>query len=197
MMARPIRSASAITPATSPSGRMRRRGRRSLPSTNTARASLPLPAVMKLVSRPVQHTHIGLVEIEHRDVGALARLQRADLVLESQRLGGVDGRHLDRALDRHAGRIEMAHMLHQAADLHLLDHVDRIVDHRAVGAERDIDARALRVGERRYPAAADRLAGRRVDEAAPTRAMCSMSSSVQWMPWIRIQCGSRMPSCIR
>ena len=41
-----------------------------------------------------------------------------------------------------------------------------IVDHRPVGAERDIDARALRIGERSDAAAADRFAGRRVDEAA-------------------------------
>ena len=84
---------------------------------------------------------------------------------EPERLGGIDGRHLERALDRHAGRVEMAHVLHQGADLHLLDHVDRVVDHRAVGAERDVDAGAMRVGERRDAAAADRFARRRVDEA--------------------------------
>src|SRR5262245_669402 len=63
--------------------------------------------------RPVQHPDLVLVEIEHRDVGTLARLQRADLALEPQRLGGADGRHFDRALGRYAGRIEVAHVLQQ------------------------------------------------------------------------------------
>ena len=46
---------------------------------------------------------------------------------------GTQG-HLIAELFKRTAGIEMAHVLHQHRDLHLLDHVDGVVDHRAVGA---------------------------------------------------------------
>ena len=74
-----------------------------------------------------------------------------------------------------------------AADLHLLDHVDGIVDHRPVGAERHVDARrgarwrtarCRRRGSPRWSAC--RRSCTRPAPSARCRARCT------WMPWIRI-----------
>src|SRR5215211_1539438 len=123
-----------------------------------------LPGIDEARNGTVGHAHVWLREVENRNVGALARLERADLLVHAERRGGVDGCHLDCTFGRHPRRIEMAHVLHERTRLHLLHHVDRIIDHRAVRAERDGDAGALRIGDWTDPAAADRLARRRVHE---------------------------------
>src|SRR5512144_2581580 len=87
-------------------------------------------------------------------------------MIEPERLGGIDRGHFDRALDWHARRIEMADVLHEHAHLNLLDHVHAVVDHRPIGAEGDIHARAPRISKRADAATANGFAGRRIDEAA-------------------------------
>src|SRR6187431_2035025 len=87
-------------------------------------------------------------------------------MIEPERLGGINRSHFDRALDWHARRIEMADVLHEHARLNLLDHVNAVVNHRSIGAERDIDTRAPRIGEGTNTPAADGFAGRCVDKAA-------------------------------
>src|SRR5262249_9056095 len=73
--------------------------------------------------RTMLHADIRLGEVEDRNIGAFAGVERADLVLEPERLGGIDGGHLDCALGGHARRVEVTHMLHQRAGFHLLHHV--------------------------------------------------------------------------
>src|SRR5690348_5567985 len=87
-------------------------------------------------------------------------------MVEPERLSGIDRRHFDRALDRHTSRVEVANVLHEHARLDLLDHIDAVIDHWAIGSEGNIDACAPRVGEGTDTAAADGFAGGGIDKAA-------------------------------
>ena len=87
-------------------------------------------------------------------------------MVEPERLGGIDRGHFNRTLDRHSGRVEVANVLHKHARLNLLDHVNAVIDHRAIGAEGDIDARVLGIGEGTDTTAADGFAGGGIDKAA-------------------------------
>ena len=59
----------------------------------------------------------------------------------------------------------MARVLQKHACLHLLDHIARVIDHWAVGPERDIYARRLGIRDGADAAASHGFASRRVNEA--------------------------------
>ena len=73
------------------------------------------------------------------EIGALARLERADLALEPERRGAAQRRQLERGRRRHRRRAG-ARLVQQRRQPQLDEAVEVVVARRAVGAERDVDA---------------------------------------------------------
>src|SRR5262245_35913572 len=106
------------------------------------------------------------VEIEYGDIGELARFKRPDLAIQAHRLCGIDRRHFNATLGWHDGRIEMLDSLQERASLHLFDHVDRVINHRAVRTERDVHAGRECGGRGTNAAAPHRLTGWAINETS-------------------------------
>ena len=89
----------------------------------------------------VVHRHLPGGTHRHRDqVGALARLERADQRLHTERLRAVDGGHVQRHLRRHRGGIARRQLREERRLTHRLEHVEVVVARGTVGAECQVHA---------------------------------------------------------
>ena len=87
----------------------------------------------------LEHRHVGQrIAGDRDDVGALARLDRPDFARQAEEVGGVDRRRLQRLDRRHA---KFDHQLEFVG-------VAAVLGDARVGAEGDLDARRIGLGER-------------------------------------------------
>ena len=118
----------------------------------------------------------GLVEIEDRQVGPLARREGAEIACPPERLGAVDRRRPKRLDRRRVDAAAARAAVHDRADLHRLEHV---LGH-VVGAEGDVDAGVDDVG-RPGP-----CAGRAASCSAGQCAICTpRSASSAMSPFVQ------------
>ena len=93
---------------------------------------------------------IGVVgQVDQREIGFHAGLQLADLAGQPDRPRAADGGSVDRVASEHAGRLAIHALRQQRIHLHRLEQVLAIAAAAIVAAEREIDARAFEIEQRR------------------------------------------------
>ena len=101
--------------------------------------------------RHVRRIEVRLAHVHQHDVGLLARLERAELIVETEGAGGADRRHLQHLARRHPGRIaEMTPVVVHALG-HVPEHVVAAVGRRGVRADDYRDALADQLRRRTAP----------------------------------------------
>jgi hypothetical protein len=119
--------------------------------------------------RVVERDETVLVEVDDHDVGTLADLERADLLIEAERARSPDRRHLERHDRRHRQRIEPDALVEQRGELDLGEEIELVVARRTVRPEPDDHAGAEHVRHRRDAAGELQVAARIVHDAGAAR----------------------------
>ena len=138
-----------------------------LPATNTE-STFDVSAKVTIVALRVEHRRgVDRVRLEQDDVGLLARRERADLVLEHDRPGAVDGRELEHVRVRELRRERDVRRVGELEDPVVGERRPHLREHLAGNARDDVDAQrgANAAGEhlpdRRRPVAHQHLDVRR------------------------------------
>ncbi len=97
-------------------------------------------------------------QIDRDHVGLLVRFERSDVVLEPERAGAVQRRHLQRFGGRDRAGVAALALGKQRGEPGFAEHVESVVAGRAIGAQRDVDpARARSRATGAMPLASLRL----------------------------------------
>ena len=99
--------------------------------------------VHQLRDHVVQRLALDVVEVDQREVGLLARLDRADAIAEAQRDGTAERRRAQRAGGVEGRGIVGNGLGQQRGGARLADHVEVVVARAAVGTDAEGDARTL------------------------------------------------------
>src|SRR5215469_1242337 len=87
------------------------------------------------------------IEVDYDQVGLFAYLQRADLMLQAERTGTVDGCHLQHSLRRHDQRVVGDGFMDNGCQFHFTHQVVVIVAGAAITAQRDVYVTCKHLGD--------------------------------------------------
>ena len=167
------------------------------PSTITVSHVVAVGEVDQARDRHVQRVKVRPAQVQQHDVGLLADLQRADVLFHAERLGAVDGAHLEHAARRQPGGVFEERPVVMHALLHVAEHVAGSVRRGGVGSDAHIGAR---IEEFRHRAATENGSDGARDYgrcSVPVSATMRISSAVRSVECERRAFGPRMPSSLR